>query len=302
MRYIRKLTAAEIKILEYGYENGNKHFFRIKCKSLLLSNEGKTINEISIFAGKTPRTIRNWFDSLEKAGIEHLGISPGRGIKAPLDSLNEEDILEVKKVVKRHYQKLDVAGKILGDKFGFSVTKKMLNRFLKKKSYTWRRLRKSLKAKRNEIEYQAKLVQLCGLLWLEKQGFTKIYYGDESGFSLVPCIPYGWQEKGNPICIVPVKGKRLNAFGLFTRNNEIEIYTSEQSINSDLTIAFIDDFCERMQDPSIIVLDNATIHHSDMFKQKIEEWEESGLFIFYLPRYSPHLNLIETLWRKIKYE
>ena len=25
-------------------------------------------------------------------------------------------------------------------------------------------------------------------------------------------------------------------------------------------------------------------------------------FIFYLPPYSPHLNLIETLWRKLKYE
>lgn len=140
------------------------------------------------------------------------------------------------------------------------------------------------------------------MLWLEKQGFTKIYYGDESGFSLIPTIPYGWQEKGNPICIVPVKGKRINVFGLYTRNNEFEAYTSEQSINSDLTIAFIDDFCKRMSQPSTIVLDNATIHHSDVFKQKIEEWEEQGLFIFYLPRYSPHLNLIETLWRKIKYE
>ena len=26
------------------------------------------------------------------------------------------------------------------------------------------------------------------------------------------------------------------------------------------------------------------------------------IYIFFLPTYSPHLNLIETLWRKIKYE
>ena len=26
------------------------------------------------------------------------------------------------------------------------------------------------------------------------------------------------------------------------------------------------------------------------------------MHIFYLPTYSPHLNKIETLWRKIKYE
>lgn len=177
----------------------------------------------------------------------------------------------------------------------------------KKLNYTWRRIRKSLKAKQAPVEYQAKIIQLCGLLWLEKQGFVKIYYGDESGFNLTPYIPYGWQEKGNPIRIVPTKSKTINAFGLYTRDNEAEIYTTQQTINGDLTIAFIpmlrDDFCyNQMEQPSVIVLDNATIHHSNEFKQKIEEWEEQGLYIFYLPRYSPHLNLIETLWRKIKYE
>lgn len=80
------------------------------------------------------------------------------------------------------------------------------------------------------------------------------------------------------------------------------IYTSEQNINSDLAIAFIDDFCSTMKEPAVIVIDNAPIHHSDKFKSKISEWEEQGLYIFYLPTYSPHLNLIETLWRKIKYE
>ena len=36
--------------------------------------------------------------------------------------------------------------------------------------------------------------------------------------------------------------------------------------------------------------------------QNLERWQEQGLFIFHLPTYSPHLNLVETLWRKIKYE
>ncbi|TAE31706.1 MAG: transposase, partial [Candidatus Kapaibacterium sp.] len=29
---------------------------------------------------------------------------------------------------------------------------------------------------------------------------------------------------------------------------------------------------------------------------------ERGLFIFFLPPYSPHLNIAETLWRKLKKE
>jgi transposase len=31
-------------------------------------------------------------------------------------------------------------------------------------------------------------------------------------------------------------------------------------------------------------------------------WQARGLFVFYLPRYAPHLNIVETLWRKLKYE
>ncbi len=31
-------------------------------------------------------------------------------------------------------------------------------------------------------------------------------------------------------------------------------------------------------------------------------WEARGLFLFYLPPYSPHLNIAEVLWRKLKYE
>ena len=36
--------------------------------------------------------------------------------------------------------------------------------------------------------------------------------------------------------------------------------------------------------------------------EKCEEWEKRGLTLYFIPRYSPELNLIEILWRKIKYE
>lgn len=33
-----------------------------------------------------------------------------------------------------------------------------------------------------------------------------------------------------------------------------------------------------------------------------KKWNDKDLYLFFLPAYSPHLNLIEMLWRKIKYE
>jgi transposase len=73
-------------------------------------------------------------------------------------------------------------------------------------------------------------------------------------------------------------------------------------MSAESIIAFIDDFATRITEKSIMVLDNATIHHAQIFKKKIEKWAEKDLFIWFLPKYSPHLNKIETLWRKIKYE
>ncbi len=49
-------------------------------------------------------------------------------------------------------------------------------------------------------------------------------------------------------------------------------------------------------------IDNrASIHTSNAIFDKLEEWKERGLTIFELPTYSPELNLIEILWRFIKY-
>ena len=50
------------------------------------------------------------------------------------------------------------------------------------------------------------------------------------------------------------------------------------------------------------ITDQASIHTSDAIFEKLEEWRERNITIFELPTYSPHLNLIEILWRFIKYK
>jgi len=52
---------------------------------------------------------------------------------------------------------------------------------------------------------------------------------------------------------------------------------------------------------TVVIIDNASTHTSKCFTEKIVVWEEKGLVIKRLPAYSPELNLIEILWRFIKY-
>ena len=51
----------------------------------------------------------------------------------------------------------------------------------------------------------------------------------------------------------------------------------------------------------MIVLDNARVH-TKAVKECMAVWEGLGLYVFFLPTYSPQLNIADILWRKLKYE
>ena len=159
-----------------------------------------------------------------------------------------------------------------------------------------------MKNKRDPAEYDKKLKELAQLLALEKQGFLKVYFADESGFNLNPCVPYGWQEKGKYIPLPAQSGGNINVFGLIARDNDFHPYICEQNIYADFAIAFMNDFAKNITQRTVAVLDNSPVHRSQAFMNRIEAWKEQDLYVFFLPKYSPHLNLIEILWRKIKYE
>ncbi len=48
------------------------------------------------------------------------------------------------------------------------------------------------------------------------------------------------------------------------------------------------------------MLDNAKVHRRKYMKEMRKIWEKRGLYLFFLPPYSPHLNIAETLWRMLK--
>ena len=89
---------------------------------------------------------------------------------------------------------------------------------------------------------------------------------------------------------------------LLSKDNDLQVYSTNGTVSSDLMIAFSDDFAQQIKQKTVVVLDNALIHHSDEFQEQIAIWEEQDLYIYFLPAYSPYLNLIERLWLKTKYE
>ena len=73
-------------------------------------------------------------------------------------------------------------------------------------------------------------------------------------------------------------------------------------MDSHVVTGCFDLFSERLERPALVLIDNAPIHTSEEFEEEIGHWQKDGLYLKFLPPYSPELNLIEILWRKIKYE
>ncbi len=84
-------------------------------------------------------------------------------------------------------------------------------------------------------------------------------------------------------------------------DNHLQAYAFKGRMNSEAVIACLDNFKTTITQPTVVVLDNAPIHHSKRFEAKIERWKQDDIYVFFLPKYSPHLNPIEILWRMIKY-
>jgi transposase len=137
---------------------------------------------------------------------------------------------------------------------------------------------------------------------LSRLKLIDLYYGDESRVSVDPCVPYGWQFAGEQVFMPSAKGAGLNCFALLTRANGLLFDVTRRSITSQFIIEQFERLSLSIKKMTVVVLDNARVHTSQQVQERRPFWQQRGLFVFYLPPYSPHLNIAETLWRKLKYE
>lgn len=86
-------------------------------------------------------------------------------------------------------------------------------------------------------------------------------------------VPYCWQFPNDPVCILPQKGKNINVFGLLNANRqELMTFDVQGSISADFVIKAIETFITKINKPTVLVLNNAKIHHAKIVQAKIEQW------------------------------
>jgi DDE superfamily endonuclease len=210
--------------------------------------------------------------------------------KSSLNNILKKNHVPSKNVVER-----------LAQKTAKRLSISSLKRLAKKARLRWKRVRKSLKSLRDPIAFAKCQRELEALQKQENQGKIDLYYFDESGFTLDPYIPYAWQEPGTVIEIPARKCGRINVLGFMNRKNDLHPFIFEQSVDTSVVIACFEAFSKTLKKKTVVVMDNASVHTSEEFEECLPQWKKKGLIIKYLTPYSPELNLIEILWRNIKY-
>ena len=162
-------------------------------------------------------------------------------------------------------------------------------------------MRKSLRSKRDEEAFELFAQKLDELILLEEKGELDLYFEDESWFNLIPCIPYGWQKE--TIEIPSTKSKSIKILAFLSRQGIVKGFEVEGQVNGEVFLEALERFAKTLTKRTLVVLDNASIHTCELVKNELERLKnEYQLECLFLPPYSPELNLIERLWRKMKYE
>ena len=299
MRFIRRISKDTIKLLERIHKSSRHHQVRQRAQCCLLSHEGYSINQLASIFRVTRLTITNWLNDWDEFALVGLYDRKGRGRKP---KLTPEQQQKVKTWAKETPKNLDLVQNKIESEWKTQVSKDTIKRILNFLDMTWRRIKKQVSGQPDPLVYKAKKEELADLKKRDRDGKIDLRYVDETGFCLEPYVPYAWQEKGEQVMVNSQRSKRLNAFGILNIRQELEVFLFEGTINSDVVIACIDRFSEKIKMETVLVVDNASIHTSNVFLEKQEEWKAKGLTIFFLPTYSPELNIIEILWRFIKYQ
>lgn len=299
-KFVAELNAQQLIELNAILSGACNARTKKRAQAIFLSARRYTIHEISAIIECHRVTVSRWMDQWHERGMDGLLEREGRGRKKSLAEEEEKQVLEWLKNDARSANGL--LGKI-EKAFAKKISSATLKRLLKRNGKVWKRVRASLAGKRDEEEFRQCEQELIEHMEAAVTGEIDLFYLDQSGFGRTPYIPYAWQDRGITMAVPCREGKRINVMGIYSlMQGTLQAEMTDKNITSDKVVEFLEDFSKTVAKFTVVVLDNASIHTAKVVSAKLKEWEGRNLYLYYLPTYSPELNVIEIVWRKIKYE
>ena len=296
-KFVSELSDTEREELQQVMKTGTEPARR-RAHAVMLNARAYSVDQIADIYEVDRDTVSQWLARWENGGGTNLDDQAGRG-RLPI--LNEKEQKQAIQLVDKDPRSTQQALAKIEKKTGKKISRDTLKRLLKKGGKVWKRVRRSLRGKRDETDFRAVEAELTGLRAQAAADECDLYYFDEAGFTLDPCVSYAWQNKGETLELPAAASVRINVLGFYNTDNDLHPYVFEHSVDSEIVIACFDAFCRTRTQLTLVVMDGASIHTSAAFQAKLPAWEAQGVIVYLLSAYSPELNLIEILWRMMKY-
>src|SRR5467141_1511357 len=282
VRSVQPLTDEQRTLLEKTMQEDTAFRARSRAHSLLLSAAGMPISTIAKTYKVHRVTVSAWIKKWEHHGAQSLHDQPRSG-RPPKLTPDEQALAH--QYIKEEPRSLKGVVERLAHKTEKRLSISTLTRLAKKARLRWKRVRKSFKSLRDPEAFARGPRALAAFQTQEDQGKIALYDFDESGLALEPTMPYAWQEPKSVIELPARRYGRINVLGFMNRHNDLHTYMFEQSIHTGVVIACFDAFCKTLTKKTVVVIDNASIHRSEEFEERMPSWKKQGLIIKYLSPY-----------------
>ncbi len=295
-KFIEHLASDDRQFLENTWRSHDVHIVRCRAHAILLSNQGYAVSEIqNVFQISKPTALawlNRWLDH-GRAGLEDEDRPGG----PPILDENEQEILAEQ--LERFPRQPKRVLQAIHEKTGKTISERTVRRWARRLGLRWKRMRRSLRKRRDEQAFrlaQEEIEEISS--WTDLQ----VAFFDEAAFSLQGVSPYAWQRVGERL-EVPVGDRgSIQVLGIQEHEGTTYGYLHQGTVRGTTVDDVLEDYCNRIEKPTVLILDNASVHTCELIVAKLEYWNERGLHFYYLPPYSPELNAIERLWKQLKYQ
>lgn len=278
---------------------------RRRARGLLALGKGYGSTVVAEVLGVSSQSVRNWAQWWKQRGLPGIlgGHQGGRPAKLTAEMLETGRQLACQQPMLLR----EIAAGIRAahpEAPSFSLDRLAIG--LKARGLSFKRTRLGLKNKRDPAAFAQASETLSALRQAARQEEVDLFYLDGAGFSTLPSVQRAWAPLGQTHAADAGLGrKRLSVLGALQYGPEPRLYYESVfgSVRSDNVVGFLDRLAAQTDSTriSIVVLDNASVHHA-IPQEKRDQWLiEHRLLLYFLPPYSPELNLIEIVWKHAKY-
>jgi putative transposase len=277
---------------------------RDRIEMLTLADAGWSAPRIAAHLGHCGQTVRDLLKDFKVRGIQ--AIHPRRTGPAPDLERRDRVADELRRSLAedRTWTSRQLSEALAAR--GIDLGPRQVRRHLKRIKAGYRRTASTLKHKQDPAKAERAGKVLANLKAKAAAGSLVLYYLDECGFSPTLPVGYTWTLPGQRkfIRYEAPQGRRVNALAAyrpFGRSPRLDVFTAERTWNSYDLLGFLGAL-PWSKVPRVVVLDNAGFHTSKVMRAARKGLAGRGIYLYYLPPYSPELNRIEPVFRQVKHQ